>query len=94
VATETSVVKAIVRRIKGGKLTPSCGDEIMHAAMMALKKGDHKSGCFSMFQRPTWPGKRLRRRIVKKLAQPFRRKKRGPRRAKAAGKNGTRPRRG
>lgn len=38
----------------------------------------------------TW--KRIRKRVAKKMRQPFRRKDRGPLRARAAGKNEVRPR--
>lgn len=37
---------------------------------------------------------RLKKRIGKKLGQPFRRKKRGPKHRRAAGKNNVRPSRG
>jgi hypothetical protein len=49
-------------------------------------------GCLSWGVPRDRMSKRLERRIMKKAAQPFRRKKRGPQRRRAAGKNEVRPR--
>lgn len=96
--TESQVVKRMVRlvrkrRHKGGwPSRPGLGflAEQMLTADSPLNVGN------SYRQRwiPRGAYKRLRKRIMKKASQPFRRQMRGPKRRRAAGKNEVRPRHG
>lgn len=80
--TETQVVKEIVRRyrkhgIPTGHATRRIPNDIYHEIMKGERWG-YGLG---------YTIRRLRKRIMKKLGQPFRRKKRGSLCRKAAGKN-------
>lgn len=87
--SDSAAIKAIVQ-------TASRGDDAdeLAWAVCALTERESIGG----YWRPWFYGdgrkryRRIKRRIAKKLSQPFRRKKRGPLRARAAGKNEIRPR--
>ncbi len=88
--TETQIVKELIRRIRAKRL----GDVDVRCRLREVVARElHNNRIPGPFDLSTRRRERedmsarLERRIRKKLAQPFRRKKRGPLRKRAAGKN-------
>lgn len=90
--TETQVVNRFVAELRKDprKFSGYSSRALRHKIMAELTRDD-LPGCGYFFIRidpdRAYMGARLERRIRKKAAQPFRRKKRGPLRRRAAGKN-------
>jgi len=98
VTTETQVVKRIVAALEKNprRYSGYSSRALRWDIYRQLERGDVRSGgChFGSGPRPdrAFMVARLEKLIRKKAAQPFRRKRRGPMRAKAAGKNEVRAR--
>lgn len=91
-STETQVVKRFVALLRKHpeKYRGWASRYLSWHIHQELVRGDLRGG-FVLFGHDypdrAYMARRLEKRIRKKAAQPFRRKKRGPMRAKAAGKN-------